>query len=195
MIFNAACVFIQQFLFAAPFFFFPERAPHVLQLSLRPQGGPLSLIERRSRRGRWEEGSWWWPPLRQTRRELRGFNIQPVVPVFMIREASKPDLVVQNAEEIIDAAAAACESLWTSSKTLMQIDNVASLSLSLCRRSIKRAHVNQENRMCVKCKQIKADLELRRFNRLHFFFLLLLLLSSENNKQHLENYKGYTPQN
>lgn len=47
----------------------------------------------------------------------------------MIREASKPDLVVQNAEEIIDAAA--CESLWTSSKTLMQIDNVASLSLSL----------------------------------------------------------------
>lgn len=177
------------------FFFFPERAPHVLQLSLRPQGGPLSLIERRSRRGRWEEGSWWWPPLRQTRRELRGFNIQPVVPVFMIREASKPDLVVQNAEEIIDAAAAACESLWTSSKTLMQIDNVASLSLSLCRRSIKRAHVNQENRMCVKCKQIKADLELRRFNRLHFFFLLLLLLSSENNKQHLENYKGYTPQN
>lgn len=49
--------------------------------------------------------------------------------------------------------------------------------------------------MCVKCKQIKADLELRRFNRLHFFFLLLLLLSSENNKQHLENYKGYTPQN
>lgn len=49
----------------------------------------------------------------------------------MIREASKPDLVVQNAEEIIDAAAAACESLWTSSKTLMQIDNVASLSLSL----------------------------------------------------------------
>lgn len=194
MIFNAACVFIQQFLFAAPFFFFPERAPHVLQLSLRPQGGPLSLIERRSRRGRWEEGSWWWPPLRQTRRELRGFNIQPVVPVFMIREASKPDLVVRNAEEIIDAAAA-CESLWTSSKTLMQIDNVASLSLSLCRRSIKRAHVNQENRMCVKCKQIKADLELRRFNRLHFFFLLLLLLSSENNKQHLENYKGYTPQN
>lgn len=131
MIFNAACVFIQQFLFAAPFFFFPERAPHVLQLSLRPQGGPLSLIERRSRRGRWEEGSWWWPPLRQTRRELRGFNIQPVVPVFMIREASKPDLVVGNAEEIIDAAAAACESLWTSSKTLMQIDNVASLSLSL----------------------------------------------------------------
>lgn len=193
MIFNAACVFIQQFLFAAPFFFFPERAPHVLQLSLRPQGGPLSLIERRTRRGRWEEGSWWWPPLRQTRRELRGFNIQPVMPVFMIREASKPDLVVRNAEEIIDAAA--CESLWTSSKTLMQIDNVASLSLSLCRRSIKRAHVNQENRMCVKCKQIKADLELRRFNRLHFFFLLLLLLSSENNKQHLENYKGYTPQN
>lgn len=176
------------------FFFVPERAPHVLQLSLRPQGGPLSLIERRSRRGRWEEGSWWWPPLRQTRSELRGFNIQPVVPVFMIREASKPDLVVRNAEEIIDAAAA-CESLWTSSKTLMQIDNVASLSLSLCRRSIKRAHVNQENRMCVKCKQIKADLELRRFNRLHFFFLLLLLLSSENNKQHLENYKGYTPQN
>lgn len=49
----------------------------------------------------------------------------------MIREASKPDLVVGNAEEIIDAAAAACESLWTSSKTLMQIDNVASLSLSL----------------------------------------------------------------
>lgn len=48
----------------------------------------------------------------------------------MIREASKPDLVVRNAEEIIDAAAA-CESLWTSSKTLMQIDNVASLSLSL----------------------------------------------------------------
>lgn len=44
--------------------------------------------------------------------------------------------------------------------------------------------------MCVKCKQIKADLELRHFNRLHFFFS-----PPENNKQHLENYKGYTPQN
>ncbi len=40
--------------------------------------------------------------------------------------------------------------------------------------------------MCVKCKQIKADLELRHFSRLH---------PPENNKQHLENYKGYTPQN
>lgn len=45
----------------------------------------------------------------------------------------------------------------------------------------------KESRMCVKCKQIKADLERRHFNL--FFF------SSENNKQHLENYKGYTPQN
>lgn len=38
----------------------------------------------------------------------------------------------------------------------------------------QRGHVEdtqKENQMCVKCKQIKADLELRRFNRLHFFFL------------------------
>lgn len=44
--------------------------------------------------------------------------------------------------------------------------------------------------MCVKCIEIKADLQLRLFHRLHFPPLL-----SENNKQHLENYKGYTPQN
>lgn len=49
-------------------------------------------------------------------------------------------------------------------------------------------HTKRDPNVC-EGKQIKADLELRHFNR------LLLPPPSENNKQHSENYKGYTPQN
>lgn len=77
------------------------------------------------------------------------------------------------------------ESCGWAPKTLMQIDNV-----HLSCWSIKRAHVKHEKKMCVKCKQIKADLELRHLKRLHFF------LSYDNNKQlELGKLQGvYTPE-
>lgn len=129
MIFNAACVFIQQFLFAAPFFFFSRKSPTCAAVVASTTRGTAESHREEKQKGEMRGGQLMMTSLPSDVPWTSGFNIQPVVPVFMIREASKPDLVVRNAEEIIDAAA--CESLWTSSKTLMQIDNVASLSLSL----------------------------------------------------------------
>ncbi len=150
------------------------KTQHVLQFSLRPQGGPVSLI--------WTRGVEWQKrrggQLMMTPVLIRHFvyfwfqyAVMPlVVPTFVILWIQKQQTLTSVFTHREDYwCGSDVWELWMSSKTLMQIDNV-----HLCCWGIKRARVKheKEKQMCVKCKQIKADLELRHFNRLHFFFFL-----------------------
>lgn len=147
--------------------FLPFRSPHALQLSLWPQGGPMSLIYRGTPNHDL--------PLKDT---FLHFGLQHVViqvPTFLIRKHQTQ------------------ERLLVKQRRARDVDEFQNVNAHLCGWSIKRArgkhtHTHKEMKCVWSVNKSKQTLSWDISIVCAFSFSL-------NNKEHLENYKGYTPQN